>query len=103
MSLPVSLKWDPAQADGTFFRQSCHLHLDLYLVTTYVHRPFLPSPQNPVPSSNASYVDCVNAANLAAHVMDSYYQKTNEVQPFVFHAAYVSRQKRTRQTTARTD
>jgi hypothetical protein len=55
-----------------------------------VHRPFLPSPQNPVPSSSASYVDCVNAANLAAHVMDTYYQKTNEVQPFVFHSAYVS-------------
>jgi hypothetical protein len=110
-----SLRWDPDRREAdVWYRQSADLILKFNMVyaqsflssgnarspiltvsvgcaahsKTYIHRPFLPSPRNPIPISTNSFVVCIDAASQCAEVIDCYSRKRREAIPHLFESAY---------------
>lgn len=50
------------------------------LSSSYIHRPFLPSPQHPVSASPTSVIATFKAAVESVTVYDEIFRKTNEIQ-----------------------
>ncbi|KAJ4483821.1 putative fungal-specific transcription factor [Lentinula aciculospora] len=66
-AVPEHLKWDPTQR-GPFFKQSAMLYSNYYNLQCFIHRPFIPMPQNPSSLSFPSLTMCVTAARACSHV-----------------------------------
>ncbi|KJA27601.1 hypothetical protein HYPSUDRAFT_34708 [Hypholoma sublateritium FD-334 SS-4] len=71
-SVPTHLRWNPNCDNPLFLKQSAALHATYYHLQIFIHRPFIPSPRNPVPVSFPSLAICTNAARSCCHVLESY-------------------------------
>lgn len=65
-----TVKWNPKCENQLFLRQSAALHAVYYHLQTYIHRPFIPSPRNPLPGIFPSLAICTNAARSCCHVLE---------------------------------
>ncbi|KAJ7598633.1 fungal-specific transcription factor domain-containing protein [Mycena floridula] len=88
-SLPDHLRWNPDHKDPEFFAQSLLLYTSLYHLQILVHRPFLPAPGNEATSS-ASLAICTNAARSCSHIVDIYYQRTDQIMPLMMGNVFTS-------------
>ncbi|KAJ3839123.1 putative fungal-specific transcription factor [Lentinula raphanica] len=79
-AVPEHLKWDPNRR-GPFFKQSVMLYGNYYNLQCFIHRPFIPMPQNPSSLSFPSLTMCVTAARACSHVAMALTQQ-NVVLPF---------------------
>ncbi|KIK69078.1 hypothetical protein GYMLUDRAFT_35129 [Collybiopsis luxurians FD-317 M1] len=73
-AVPEHLKWDPNRS-GPFFKQSAILYCTYYNMQCFVHRPFIPMPQNPSSLSFPSLTMCVTAARGCGHVAKAMVQQ----------------------------
>ncbi|KAJ3512942.1 hypothetical protein NLJ89_g3232 [Agrocybe chaxingu] len=71
-SVPAHLKWNPACGNPLFLKQSASLHATYYNVQVLIHRPFIPSPRNPLQTSFPSLAICTNAARSCCHVLEAF-------------------------------
>ncbi|KAG6853489.1 hypothetical protein C0991_004035 [Blastosporella zonata] len=70
-TLPDHLRWDPTRPNQTFLNQSASLFCFYQHVQILVHRPFIPSPQQPNKAlSFPSLAICTNAARACSNVLD---------------------------------
>ncbi|KDR67576.1 hypothetical protein GALMADRAFT_258255 [Galerina marginata CBS 339.88] len=92
-SVPSHLKWNPNCNNELFLKQSAALHATYYSLQIFIHRPFIPSPRNPVPVSFPSLAICTNAARSCCHVLESFTRLSalplSHFQKTVFTAAVI--------------
>ncbi|KAI3609468.1 hypothetical protein WG66_001243 [Moniliophthora roreri] len=67
-NVPVHLKWDPQMKDETFLQQSAILYASFYQLQIFIHKPFIPTPQNPSSMSFPSLTICTTAARACSHL-----------------------------------
>lgn len=82
-SIPYHLRWDPSREAESFFSQSASLYCSLYHIQILIHRPFIPSPNNPSPLSFPSLAICTNAARSCSHIIDVQMQRFKDPIPQV--------------------
>ncbi|KAH6913531.1 fungal-specific transcription factor domain-containing protein [Coprinopsis sp. MPI-PUGE-AT-0042] len=82
-SIPYHLRWDPFREAEMFFNQSATLYCTLYHIQILIHRPFIPSPNNPSPLSFPSLAICTNAARSCSHIIDVQMQRFSYPMPHV--------------------
>lgn len=68
------VRWNPKCDNELFLKQSAALHAMYYNLQIFVHRPFIPSPENPVPVAFPCMAICTNAARSACHVLETFSQ-----------------------------
>ncbi|CAA7260649.1 unnamed protein product [Cyclocybe aegerita] len=92
-SVPAHLKWNPACGNRLFLKQSATLHATYYSVQVLIHRPFIPSPRNPLQTSFPSLAICTNAARSCCHVLEAFSRLSvlplAHLQKIVFSAAVI--------------
>ncbi|KAF8894329.1 fungal-specific transcription factor domain-containing protein [Gymnopilus junonius] len=71
-SVPSHLRWPPNGSDELALTQSAALHATYYHLQIFIHRPFIPSPRNPIPGAFPSLAICTNAARSCCHVLESF-------------------------------
>ncbi|KAF9526906.1 fungal-specific transcription factor domain-containing protein [Crepidotus variabilis] len=71
-SVPDHLKWHQKHENDLIRRQSACIHAFYYFLQMFIHRPFVPSPRNPSPSSFPSLAICTNAARSCCHVLETF-------------------------------
>ncbi|KAF9526614.1 fungal-specific transcription factor domain-containing protein [Crepidotus variabilis] len=71
-SVPAHLKWHLKPENELFRRQSAFLHASYYYLQIFIHRPFVPSPRHPSPTSFPSLAICTNAARSCCHVLETF-------------------------------
>ncbi|KAF8971208.1 fungal-specific transcription factor domain-containing protein [Flammula alnicola] len=71
-SVPSHLRWNPNCDNPLFLKQSAALHAAYYNLQIFIHRPFIPSPRNPIPVAFPSLAICTNAARSCCHVLESF-------------------------------
>ena len=70
------VRWDPNREDKYLFDQSVVLYSNYYFLQIIVHRPFIPTPNKPSPSSFPSLAICANAARSCSHLADLQRKRT---------------------------
>ncbi|TFK66522.1 hypothetical protein BDN72DRAFT_880231 [Pluteus cervinus] len=70
-ALPDHLRWNPNHENPIFLAQSATLHAMYYQLQILIHRPFIPSPRDPTPSTYPSLAICTNAARSCFHVLET--------------------------------
>ncbi|EAU90888.1 nucleus protein [Coprinopsis cinerea okayama7 len=92
-SLPEHLKWNPGPKNPLFLQQSSALHATYYHIQILIHRPFIPSPRNPIPGAFPSLAICTNAARSCCHVLEGFtkinFLPTQHFQVIAFTAAVI--------------
>lgn len=68
--ISFSVRWDPTREDERFFNQSASLYTLYYHIQILIHRPFIPSPNQPSSLSFPSLAICTNAARSCSHIVD---------------------------------
>ncbi|KAL7412715.1 fungal-specific transcription factor domain-containing protein [Mrakia frigida] len=82
LSVPPHLKWYPSRPNNIDFRLSASLYLSYLSCVSYVHRPFLPSPQHPVSTSPASMASVLDASMASIRCLGEFYAKTSTIPLF---------------------
>ncbi|KAJ8076398.1 Gypsy retrotransposon integrase-like protein 1 [Marasmius tenuissimus] len=67
-SVPDFLKWDPKRSKDLFFQQSATLWISFYALQTFIHKPFIPTPQRPSSLSFPSLTICTTASRALSHI-----------------------------------
>ncbi|KAF8971207.1 fungal-specific transcription factor domain-containing protein [Flammula alnicola] len=92
-SVPSHLRWNPNCDNPLFLKQSAALHATYYHLQIFIHRPFIPSPRNPIPVAFPSLAICTNAARSCCHVLESFSKLSalplNHLQITAFTAALI--------------
>ncbi|KAJ3724808.1 fungal-specific transcription factor domain-containing protein [Lentinula raphanica] len=86
-AVPEHLRWNPAQRNATFFRQSVFLYTMFYNVQIQAHRYFLHKASQ---ASFHSLAQCTNAARSTIHVLNVYMPHGIIALPQVLYSAFIS-------------
>ncbi|KAL0581901.1 Gypsy retrotransposon integrase-like protein 1 [Marasmius crinis-equi] len=67
-SIPDYLKWDPKRPKDLFFEQSAMLWISFYNLQSFIHKPFIPTPQRPSSLSFPSLTICTTSSRALSHI-----------------------------------